>query len=192
VLMYQRYLATNPSPEGREIAEAQLQSMERCVHKIALHIPGDDVKPSPASQPAAATTTTTTTTTATASLSVDRSSSSTTHKSRIERDVGIGLATGGGVALAAGIYFAVQASNAASDVTDAETKGKGNGKDVGALDDRGHSDASKARILAIGGGLGIVGGIVMYMIGRHDEPAPVALGPVTRGHGATVHMGWSF
>src|SRR5262245_12927006 len=38
-LMYRRYLATNPSPEGRALAEMHLASVERCIHMLSLHIP---------------------------------------------------------------------------------------------------------------------------------------------------------
>src|SRR5215470_15454178 len=38
-LMYRRYLATGPSLDERALAESHLATVERCVHKIALHIP---------------------------------------------------------------------------------------------------------------------------------------------------------
>ena len=178
-LMYQRYLATGPSAEGRDFAETYLAIMERCVHKIALHIPTDDVPAIPAAQ-----------TTGTAAIASDAAMPSA-RKAQIEKDIGIGLGIGGGLALAGALYYTIEANSASNDVSDAETKG-GKGKNVGALDDRGQSAETKARVLAIGGALGVAGGIVMYAIGRHDEPPPVAISPVHRGRGAAVSMQWAF
>jgi tetratricopeptide (TPR) repeat protein len=183
-LMYQRYLATNPSPEGRALAEGHLANVERCMHKIALHIPAETTATSSSSAmtgaPAAAIT---------------GEASGPSHRAAIEKDVGIGLTIAGTGALAAALYFAVQAHDASSDVSNAEAPpGKGPGKgggNVGALDQRGESAASNARILAIGGGVGVVSGVVMYMLGRRDEQAPVVVAPLARG-GAQVSMRWAF
>ncbi|HET9622509.1 MAG TPA: tetratricopeptide repeat protein [Kofleriaceae bacterium] len=187
-LMYQRYLATNPSPEGRALAEGHLATVERCMHKIALHIPVEK---------ASATSSVVATHAPAASLSVDAAQSS--HKAEIEKDVGLGLGLAGTGALAAALFFAVRANNASNDVSNAEAPppaggkgggGKTGGTNVGAIDDRGESAASTARVLAIGGGLGLAAGVVMYVIGRRDEQAPVVVAPTTRG--AAVSMRWSF
>jgi len=178
-LMYQRYLATGPSAEGRDLAETHLASMERCVHKMALHIPVDDVPAIPVVQ-----------TTGSAAVARDAAMPSA-RKAQIEKDIGIGLSIGGGLALTGALYYAIEANSASNDVSAAETKG-GKDKNVGALDDRGQSAETKARVLAIGGALGLASGIVMYVIGRHDEAPPVAIAPVHSGRGAAVSMKWAF
>jgi tetratricopeptide (TPR) repeat protein len=176
-LMYQRYLATDPSPEGRSLAEAHLASMERCLHKIALHVSADDATariavPAP---PAA-------------SITSDAPPVSA-HRAEIEKSVGVGLTIGGTAALAAALYYAVQAQDAADDVSAMYDKG-GKGKGVAPIDQRGRSAATNARILAVGGTVGVVGGIVMYVIGKRDESSPVAIAPLS--HGAAVSMRWAF
>jgi len=178
-LMYQRYLATNPSPEARALAEGHLASVERCMHKIALHIPMDTT----------ATSSTAAMTGAPAAVAVDAPGPS--HKAQIEKDVGIGLTIAGTGALAAALYFAIQANNDSNDVTNAESPpGKGKGGPVGAIDQHGESAATDARILAIGGGLGVATGVVLYLLGRHDEQSPVVVAPTA--HGAQVSMRWAF
>jgi tetratricopeptide (TPR) repeat protein len=175
-VMYQRYIATNPSPEGRALAETHLASVERCMHKIALHIPADAGARVELPAPAASIVVT----------SGDRAGS---HKAQLEKDVGLGLAIGGSAALVAAAFYAVRANNAADEVTNANAKG-GKGKDIAPIDQRGQSAASNARLLAIGGGVGIVGGIVMYALGKRAEAAPVTVTPT--GRGASVSMQWAF
>jgi tetratricopeptide (TPR) repeat protein len=179
-LMYQRYLATNPSPEGRALAETHLANVERCVHKLALHIPIENAPASlavpPVSDAAALTGT------ATAAPPVSRTA-------QLEKDIGLGLAAGGSVALATAVYFTIQARDAENEVAAAYARGA-KGKDVAPIDQRGKSAATDAKIFGIGGALGVAGGIVTYMIGRHTERTPVAVAPTS--HGVEVSMLWSF
>jgi tetratricopeptide (TPR) repeat protein len=174
-LMYRRYLATNPTPEGRALAETHLANVERCVHKLALHIPVETASgrlavPMPA-------------------LEVGTSASSAPRTAAIEKDVGIGLAIGGGVALSLAAYYTVQAHDAADDVAAAYARGA-KWKDVAATDARGKSAARTAKLFGAGGAIGVVGGIVTYLIGRHTERAPVTVVPTSRG--AEVSMSWAF
>jgi hypothetical protein len=178
-LMYQRYLATDPGPEGRTLAETHLASVERCLHKLALHIP---VEPAAGHLviPAAPAPT----------VAIGAAPPNPSHTAELEKNIGVGLTLGGSVALATALYYAVQAQNAQDDVTAVYGKG-GRGKDVAALDQRGRSAATNARISAATGALGIAGGIVMYVIGKHTEQAPpLTVAPM--GHGATVSMRWAF
>lgn len=177
-LMYRRYLATGPSSQGRALAETHLATVERCMHKLALHIPIETgiaslVVPPPPEALAAATTT------------VTRPS----RTAQLEKDLGIGLALGGGVALAVAGYYAVQAHDAADDVAAAYAR-RANWKDVAPLDARGRTAARTAQLFGTGGALGIAGGVVMYVIGRHTVHPPVAVGPM--GHGVEVNMSWAF
>lgn len=171
-LMYQRYLATNPTPEGRALAATHLANVERCMHKLGLGIPV---------QTASVTVT---------KPSVVLTDNAPPRRASLQKDIGLGVALGGGVALAGALYYALDANTASSDVSDAYAKGKGNGKNVGELDDRGHDSERKARILAVGGGLGVATGVVLYVLGRRAEASPVAITPTAGG--ARVSMGWSF
>jgi len=177
-LMYERYLATNPSPDGRVLAETHLANVERCIHKLALHIPVESAPsrlavPAPPVAPAL---------TATATATVSR-------KAQLEKDIGLGLAGGGGVALAVAVYFTLQAHAAEDDVAAAYARGA-KWKDIAPIDERGKTAATDAKIFGIGGALGLAGGLVTYMIGRHTERTPVAVAP-TR-HGVEVSMLWAF
>ena len=176
-LMYRRYLATNPSPEGRALAEMHLASVERCIHMLSLHIPvespsGHIVAPPPREKLTAVATT-----------------PGPASKAQIEKDVGVGLVLGGTVALAAATYYTVAAHNASNDVAAAYAMGA-KWKDVAPIDERGKTAAARAKILGAGGVLGVAGGIVTYLIGRHTEQLPVTVAP-TR-HGVELGMSWAF
>jgi tetratricopeptide (TPR) repeat protein len=178
-LMYQRYLATDPGPEGRELAETHLASVERCLHKLALHIPvenapGHFVVPPPPD---------------TTALAATNTAPTASRKAQLEKDIGVGLAVGGGVALATAVYFTVQAHDAENEVAAAYAKGA-KGKDIAPIDQRGKTAATDAKIFGVGGALGIAGGIVTYMIGKHTERTPVTVAPTS--HGVEVSVLWAF
>jgi hypothetical protein len=177
-LMYRRYLATNPSPEGRVLAEMHLASVERCIHMLSLHIPvespsGRVVTPPPREKLVAAAV----------------AAPAPSRKAAIEKDVGVGLAIGGSVALAAAAYYAVVAHSAANDVADAYARGA-KWKDVAATDERGKSASSRAKLLGVGGAIGIAGGIVTYLIGKHTESVPVTV--ATTQQSVELGMSWAF
>jgi tetratricopeptide (TPR) repeat protein len=176
-LMYRRYLATNPSSEGRALAEMHLASVERCIHMLSLHIPieapsGRVVTPPPREK-------------LTAALIAPPPS----RKGAIEKDVGVGLVLGGGVALAVAGYYTVVAHNAADDVAAAYARGA-KWKDVAATDERGKAASSRAKILGAGGAIGVAGGIVTYLIGKHTERVPVTV--ATTRQGVELGMAWAF
>jgi tetratricopeptide (TPR) repeat protein len=176
-LMYRRYLATNPGSDQRALAEAHLASVERCLHKIALHIPTETASSAaitvPAPQPRL---------TAIDAPPVSR-------RAQIEKDIGVGLAIGGGVSLAVAAYYAMQAHDASNDVAAAYAKG-GKWQQIAPLDDRGQSAATKAKLFGAGGALGLAGGIVTYLIGRRDEGPPVTV--ATTQHGFEVGVRWKY
>lgn len=176
-LMYRRYLATSPAPEQRALAETHLASVERCLHKLALHIPIET-----ASIRAVAAAPAEPRLTAIAAPAVSR-------RAQIEKDVGVGLAIGGGVSLAVAAYYAVQAHNAADDVAAAYAKG-GKWQQIAPIDDRGQSASTRAKLFGAGGALGLAGGIVTYLIGRRDEGPPVTV--TTTRHGLEVGVRWAY
>ncbi|MEO7729469.1 MAG: tetratricopeptide repeat protein [Kofleriaceae bacterium] len=183
-LMYRRFIATNPSPEVLSLAENHLATVERCMHKLALNIPVDGA---PASAPGFVASAAPMHPRGTTSVagSLDRPS----RKAEIEKDVGIGLVIGGSTSLAIATYYAFRAHNASNDVAAAYAKGA-KWKDVAPIDARGKSAESRAQLFGVGGALGVAGGVVTYLIGKHTEQAPVTVVPT--GHGVEVGMTWAF
>jgi tetratricopeptide (TPR) repeat protein len=177
-LMYQRYLATNPDPEQRALAELHLANVERCLHKLALHIPVETASGRVIAAPPPPEALVVTTRVPVAS-----------HRAQIEKDVGIGLAIGGGVSVAIAAYYAVQAHDAANDVAAAYAQG-GKWKDIAPSDARGQSDARAAKLFGVGGAVGLAGGLVTYLIGRHDEQPPVMV--ATTRHSLALGVRWAF
>lgn len=177
-LMYRRFLATNPAPEQRVLAENHLANVERCLHKLALHIPIEtETRRGPVpSRPAPA-------------LVAAHAAPLGSRRAQIEKDVGIGLVLGGSASLAIATYYAVQAHDAADEVAGIYARG-GKWKDVADTDARGKSAATTAKLFGAGGALGIAGGIVSYLIGRHNEQAPVTVSPTRNG--VAVGVRWAF
>jgi tetratricopeptide (TPR) repeat protein len=176
-LMYRRYIATNPSPEGRALAEGHLANMERCIHKLSLHIPVETSKGMTITTPAPDPLT--------AAVTLPGPS----RKAEIEKDVGVGLMVGGSVSLALAVYYAAQAHNATTEVNDLYAKGAP-WKEVAPVDQRGKSASTNAKVFGGGAAVGIAGGVAMYLLGRHTENMPVTIVPTTRG--AQVSMSWAF
>jgi hypothetical protein len=175
--MYRRFLATNPEPEQRALAENHLASVERCLHKIALHIPVETASARLTMPPAAPL------------LSATAAVPAVSRRAQIEKDVGMGLAIGGGVSLAVAAYYAVQAHDAANDVAAAYARGD-KWQQIAPIDDRGQSAATKAKLFGAGGALGLAGGIVTYLLGRRDEGPPVTVSSTP--HGFEVGVRWKY
>jgi tetratricopeptide (TPR) repeat protein len=176
-LMYRRYLATNPSPEERALAETHLASVERCLRKLALHIPVEIAPGRPAVAPSSDP------------LTAAVAAPAPSRRAAITKDIGVGLMLGGTAALAAAGYYAVRAHDAANDVAEAYAMGA-RWKDVAPLDERGKTAATRAWMFGAGGALGVTGGLVTYLIGRRAERPPVAITP--KANGVEVSMQWTF
>ena len=174
-VMYRRYLASDPPPEGREIAETQLVNVDRCARD---HTP----LPPPPPPPHAAVT---------APEPDRRDEEPASPHARTEKTVGIGLAIAGSVLLGGALYFELDAAHAASDVSDAYMHG-GAGKDVAAIDARGRSAALDAKLLAAGGTLAVVGGVALYVVGYRAEHARPAVAIVPTHGGGHVSMSWAW
>ncbi len=178
-MMYRRYIATDPSVEGKTIAQGHLDSMDRCAHKAALNLPQDPNSTAPA-----------------LTIRTDRASGSLfatsagSRRSEHQKDIGLGLTIGGGVAVALAAYFAYEAHDASAAVE----RGYANGskwKDLESIDARGERSATYAQIFGIGGGLAVAGGITLYVLGRRSEQMPpIQIAPVKNG--AQVHVAWRF
>lgn len=174
--MYRRYLDSSPGSERRTLAENHLASVEKCGHGgLVVTPPSLDAKPpvaAPGSEPYLPT----------ANI-VDATPASKTKKAALW--VGIG----GGLALVGAAYFAWDASDASSNVSDLYKHG-GKGSDVAAQDARGQRSSELATALGIGGGLAVATAGVLYMVGRHYEAQHVAVAP--HAHGAEVSLSWRF
>lgn len=175
-LMYRRYLATSPGPEQRALAETHLASVERCLHKLALHIPVETASNRMLVPPAALP-------------SASVSAAPVSRRARIEQDIGLGLAIGGGMSLAVAAYYAIQAHEAENDVGAAFARG-GRWTDIAPIDARGKSAATTATWFGAGGALGLAGGIVTYLIGRHNEGPPLTVS--TARNGLQLGVRWAY
>ncbi len=173
-LMYRRYLATNPGPEQRALAETHLASVERCLHKLALHIPTETASARLTASPA---------------VSPSAIAAPVSRRAQVEKGIGLGLAIGGGASLAVAAYYAVQAHEAENDVGAAFARG-GRWSDIAPSDARGKSAATTARWLGAGGALGLAGGIATYLIGRRDEGPPLTV--ATTRHGLELGVRWAY
>jgi len=177
VVMYERYLATDPGSEGRTLAESHLATVERCAHKLALHIPLETVASRLIVPPAP-------------DAPVLRGiAGGPSHTAAVEKAVGTGLMLGGAASVAIAVYYSLQAHSATSDVAAAYAAG-GRWRDIAPIDQRGRSAASSAVAFGVGGVLGIASGIAMYAIGRHTESAPMTLS--ASSHGVAVSARWRF
>ena len=175
-MMYRRYLTTQPSAEGRAVAEGHLAAVERCAHENALHISKNPNAPT--------------------IIATDRASGSlfatapTSHRAEIEKDLGIGLGLGGGVVVSIAMYYAFKAHDASAAVEHAYANGA-KWQDISSIDARGARDATTARILGISGGIAVAGGVTLYLLGKRAEHlAPISVAPTK--HGAEVHVAWQF
>lgn len=180
-LMYRRYLATGPSAAARTVAEQHLATVERCSQKRALNIPLDDsmaylkVPPPPGPE----------------KVIVD-DKRDIERPTEIKKDVGIGLAIGGGVAIATAAYFGMRSYQASRDVEAAYARGE-KWPEIKSIHERGETAERAAMIFGIGGGIAVVGGATLWFLGRRDERMnQLAVSPAAKGSGAQVSYSWSF
>ncbi len=174
-LMYRRYLATRPRAEARVLAEEHLHTVERCVHKQALHIPPDALTALPA-LPAPST-------------NAPAQSPAPEH-SPLTKRLGMGLIATSALATSLAVYYGLEAHDAARSVEDAYAQGA-KWSAVRDLDARGQRDARTAAVLGVAGGVALAGGITLYVLGRRrEQPSRIAVAP-TRG-GAEVSWAWRY
>lgn len=93
--MYRRFLAQAPRNEAREIAQAQLPAMERCMYKRGLGIPEKDAAVTLGMAPDSSV----------AAVSTDTRPARTTSKART--NAGIGMTIAGGVVLILAASYAL-------------------------------------------------------------------------------------
>jgi len=179
-LMYRRYLATDPAPDARAIAEGHLHTVERCQKKRSLNIPLDEsmaylnVPPPPGPE----------------KVILEDRQDAVVRPSRLKQDVGRGVALGGSAALAVAAYFGYRSYDASQEVERAYARGA-KWKEIESIHERGESSARAAKIFGIGGGLAIAGGVTLFVLGKREERAvPLAVTPSAQG--AEVSYAWQF
>ncbi|HEY4181559.1 MAG TPA: tetratricopeptide repeat protein [Kofleriaceae bacterium] len=173
-VMYRRYLATIPPEDARVIAQGQLETTERCSHKLALSIPLEEQEKVVA-RPASAT------------VVRDRAREADGVS---QQRLGLGLMIGGGLALVASGYFAWDAHSAQNDVEDAYAAGKP-GAEIAPIDKRGQHAEKLAWGFGVGGGAVFAGGVVSYIYGRRmEQMQSFAYVPAKGGGG--VSYSWKF
>jgi len=186
-IMYRRYLATNPLPDARALAETHLATVERCIAQRGLNIPFDESMaylrvPPPEDKTLAIVTSPT-------SPAVDQP-----HSRRTQKWIGLGVATSGGLALATAGFFAYRAHEASVEVEERYARGD-KWKNIAPVAARGEQSASRARAFGIGGGIAAVAGATVFLLGaraerRAQSPSPVSVMPTRRG--AEVSLAWQF
>ena len=161
--LYRRYLAAGPDPATLALAREHLAAMERCgpAQPLLVIAPRHD-------EPVAIVP---------------------VRHSR-KRDVGIGLGLAGAAALAASVYYAVEAHNAANAVNDAYAHG-GSGPAVKALDATGQHDALLGKVFGATGLAAVGAGALLFYLGLQDTRRDsITVAPDS--HGAEVQVRWQF
>ncbi|HEY3807990.1 MAG TPA: tetratricopeptide repeat protein [Kofleriaceae bacterium] len=166
--MYRRFLESNPTGEGRDIAETNLRAVASCGHGglvIATPVPPPPL--SIAAQPV--------------------SSTSSSHTNL--RRAGAGLVLGGAAALVVAGVFAYDAHEASDTVSSAYASGA-TSANLSQLDANGRRDATVAQAAGIVGGAAAVTGAILYAIGMREESHHLAVVPDR--HGGQVRLTWGF
>jgi len=165
VVMYNRYLASDPDPDARSLAETHLHSVQLCSARSRAVASVADAGP------------------------IDETPAPERHAA-IERAVGGALVVGGGVAVLGAVYYAYRAHEDADTVSAAYAHG-GSWQSIKDIDERGRDSATVAEVLGGAGVAAVTAGVVLYLMGdRHPAIAPLAVVP--QPGGAEVHAAWRF
>ena len=174
VTMYRRFLATDPEPEARALAEAHLIAVERCLDASP---PLVVAPPPPVAAPHV-------------SLPLAPRPSSGAHRAALERDASLGLGIGGGVALIGALAFELRAHGASTTVSDAYQHG-GDWSKIADADARGRQSATLATAFGITGVVAIGASATLYWMSTRESRAQhVAIVPTL--HGAEAYAAWWF
>ncbi len=175
VLMYRRFLASDPDPTTAEVARGHLATVERCAHPESasqlvrppaeIHV----VVPPPP-------------------LVVHREP---LPAFEAHRGIEIGLGVVGVASLGVALLYGVDAHAAASEVNAGYARGAA-WKDLAPADARGKHDERAAALFGIGGVLAIGGAIGVHFYDRHVEHDRLQLSLGTTHGGARVGVSWTF
>ncbi|MCB9565447.1 MAG: tetratricopeptide repeat protein [Kofleriaceae bacterium] len=195
VTTYKSYLRQAPDSSHRAVVEQHLAELGDCTAAAGAHAPGDAGDAADGGDDAGAARGRRRPSDAPAEpggpLATDAGAVATplpgvtAPRRRAAGPVVIGLGAGGVVALAAGVYFAIDASQAADEVSRFYQDG-GAWADIADVDARGR----RSRALAIGllgGGVALgAGATALYLWGGRDEPRAAAVTLVPSPDGARV------
>lgn len=169
-IMYRRFLATDPSPAQRAVAEGHLDKVAKCARPT---LAVQTVTPPPPAPP----------------RSVEPVRTDKPKNPKVEKDVGLGFAIAGGAALVGAAYFAYRAHDDQEKVSNGYAMGMP-WSQLSDTDADGHKSQRDAMILGIGGGVSLATGAALYMLGVKHERAAIALTP--NAGGAKVAVTWGF
>jgi tetratricopeptide (TPR) repeat protein len=171
-IMYRSYLRSDPDRSHRQLTKAHLAVVEGCMARRSALSPligthgGSHRK--------------------------DQGESRPTPPGQSMKRGGIALAIGGGVMVGLGVYFAIEAADASSDVEDAYERGA-RWKEIEEIDARGRRASTLATVFTLGGGAAAVSGGVLYFMGRRAERAGrpgITIAP--RRGGGEVRFAWEW
>jgi tetratricopeptide (TPR) repeat protein len=175
-IMYRSYLRSDPDRPERDLTRTHLVTVENCMARRTMLHPllGDRAAGKAATAAAGG---------------IDQPA---VPGRRLKR-AGLAVGIGGGALVGVGIYFAVQASDASSEVERLIEMGA-KWKDVKELDARGRRDSTLATVFAVGGGAAAIAGGVMYLMGRNEakraEGRKISIAPTPGG--GQVSVAWDF
>ncbi len=176
-LMYRRFLATNPPDDARQLAEAHLSTVERCLAaKIIV-----------ASEPKIMTMSMPIPTTKIAPR--DQVVRSDRKPRRTAEKVGLGLTIGGGAALLLAGYYGIESHQAESEVERRYANGE-KWKHLEARAAEGDRAAGIAKVSLGVGAAAIVAGAAVLVIDHRKHRRSLRVEPVADG--ARIGMTWGF
>jgi tetratricopeptide (TPR) repeat protein len=162
---YRRYLIHSPSSPYRSIAEQNLSAADLCARD------GGDTPSVEAAEYA-------------------RPNAAVAERRDSRRRLGAVVATGGGLLLATGAYYAIESERAEDRVDELYEQG-GTSEELAAADDRGRRSQTIARLTLAGGVAAVTAGATLYWLGRRaDRKADVRIAPHARG--GDVMVSWRF
>ena len=174
VAYYKRFLAAVPNPPNLAKVNQYLEQSEACVKAMAVADPV--TKPTPPVDPIVTDP-------------PNRDQPTSADPGRTKRWVGIGAIFLGGAAVGVGVYYTTEASRLTDERQDLRAMclevpcDAGYGK---RLDDQGERAELRAKLSYALGGVAVIGGIVLYVLGRSSEQSTVAVVPTADGGALAV------
>lgn len=169
VSYYKRFLAAVPNPPNLTKVNQYLEQSQACANAMAPVEPVTTTTPPP--EPLV-----------TAPLVTEQPASDDPGRSR--RWVGIGAMVLGGAALGFGAFYTTEASRLTGERQEARTKCLSNPCAPGygdAIDAEGERAERRAQISYAVSGAAVIGGVVLYVLGRSSERSTVAVIPTADG-----------
>jgi len=164
---YKRFLDAIPNPPNLVNVKQYLEQAETCARNTATLEPGNPIPPGPVVPDPAVT-----------------ERPATDDPGRTQRWLGIGAMVVGGAALGIGVYYTTEVGRLNDERADLTAGCKvmvcmaGYGDE---LDDQGRSAQARQAIAYAVGGAVMIGGVVLYVLGRSSERSSIAVVPTSGG-----------